>query len=57
MCLTGIGITIRATYTAWNPYPVFSYRNNININLNFNNFITMLIIDEVHAQVVYNTSI
>jgi hypothetical protein len=22
MCLTGIGITIRA-YTAWNPYPVF----------------------------------
>jgi hypothetical protein len=24
-------------YTAWNPYPVFRYRNNININLNFNN--------------------
>jgi hypothetical protein len=23
-------------YTAWN-YPVFRYRNNININLNFNN--------------------
>lgn len=24
-------------YRAWNPFPVFRYRNNINISLNFNN--------------------
>ena len=25
-------------YYAWNPFPVFRYRNNININLNINNY-------------------
>jgi len=43
-------------YTAWNPYPVFRYRNNININLNFyNSYNYVNIRRSTRAVVVYNS--
>ena len=43
-------------YTAWNPYPVFRYRNNISINLNFyNTYNYVNVRSSSRAVVVYNS--
>ncbi|MDG2432740.1 hypothetical protein [Flavobacterium sp.] len=43
-------------YTAWNPYPVFRYRSNININLNFyNSYNYVNVRRSSRAVIVYNS--